>query len=61
MPTRLSIKGRAAREDKQIGGRKPGAKDKKSRSGDGYSAAWTPERRAALGERNRQRAVKPPS
>lgn len=48
---------RAKAQGKQVGGRKPGARDKKRRSGEGYSAAWTPERRAALAERNRQRAA----
>jgi putative DNA-invertase from lambdoid prophage Rac len=32
-------------------------KDKRKRSSEGYVAAWTPERRAALAERNRQRAT----
>lgn len=32
-------------------------KDKRKRSTDGYTTAWTPERRAALAERNRQRAA----
>ncbi len=47
-----------ARPDVQakLSARKPRGKDKRRRSTDGYSAAWTPERRAALAERNRQRA-----
>jgi DNA invertase Pin-like site-specific DNA recombinase len=47
---------RAKAEGKRLGGRKAGAKDKAPRQRDGYSAAWTPERRAALAERNRARA-----
>jgi putative DNA-invertase from lambdoid prophage Rac len=39
-------------EGKQVGGRVTGAKDRRPRGG----AGWTDERRAALAERNRQRA-----
>jgi putative DNA-invertase from lambdoid prophage Rac len=48
---------RRKREGKPVGGRKPGAKDKAKRNAQGVSAAWTPERRAELAERNRQRAA----
>ncbi|SRR5258708_2252350 len=46
--------GKAVKGRQAIGGRIPGAKDRNpgSRKGKG----WTPERRAALAERNRQRA-----
>jgi DNA invertase Pin-like site-specific DNA recombinase len=47
---------RARAAGKQVGGRKPGARDKRPRRTSGYAAAWTPERRAQLAERNRQRA-----
>ncbi len=45
---------RRAAEGKPVGGRKPGAKDRKPRG----DAGWSPERRAALAERNRARAAK---
>lgn len=41
-----------------VGGRKPGAKDKRPRERKtGAAAGWTEERKAALAERNRQRAA----
>jgi DNA invertase Pin-like site-specific DNA recombinase len=52
---------RRRREGKPVGGRKAGARDKGKRSGEGYSAAWTPERRAALAERNKARAGTEPA
>lgn len=48
---------RRRREGKPVGGRKAGSRDKGKRSGEGYSAAWTPERREALAARNRARAA----
>lgn len=48
---------RRKREGKPVGGRKPGAKDKRKREHKtGQAAGWSDERRAALAERNRQRA-----
>lgn len=43
-------------EGKTVGGRKPGAKDRKPRT-----SGWTDERRTALANRNRERAAKPAS
>jgi len=46
-----------------LAGRKARGPDGKKtvRPRDGYKAAWTPERKAALAERNRQRASKTPT
>jgi putative DNA-invertase from lambdoid prophage Rac len=53
---------RRKREGQPVGGANSRrGKDKRKRSTEGYSAAWTPERRAALAERNRQRAETDPA
>jgi DNA invertase Pin-like site-specific DNA recombinase len=43
----------------RLSARKPRGGDKRKRSTGGYSTAWTPERKAALAERNRSRAARP--
>ena len=58
---KAGLKRRAA-EGKPVGGANSRrGKDKRKRRTDGYSAAWTDERRAALAERNRRRAAASPA